>query len=384
MPIIGLTDTDSVEARFPRLGKLRKGAPRPENGNMPGRELSYFRFVSPDPNVTAAFERRIGKEPRRLTVFLPYITPDENFSSWCEVWGANGLVHRCDGVNAFIWLDGNVYKRGSIPCPGGHRDDDPLKDAVGRLDVVIPELIEEGFVGYVTLETGGKNDLLEITRVLRMTYEQCDPTNGLRGVPFVLSRVEEEVSAPGFGRQEGKRSKVKKWNVKIAPSHLWVQAKLRYLQESGVGAKIPRLPPSPPVAAEPPIDDIPVIDDDDDIGLAPGTTTQVANRVSTAADADTAEHPVDDEIQVVRENGKIVVYKQSYVKQCKLLPTSSGKQLGELTYDELVDGLKKVTSTKPEQFAMRQTYIAAIQCLLDVFEIEQISSKELNENEKPN
>lgn len=40
MPIKGLTD----QGRFPSIGQLRKGEPKP-GGNRPGRDLDYFRFT---------------------------------------------------------------------------------------------------------------------------------------------------------------------------------------------------------------------------------------------------------------------------------------------------------------------------------------------------
>jgi hypothetical protein len=225
MPIKNLTD--NVVPSFGVIGKLRKGDEK--TGNKPGAELDYWRFTSDRPEVEAAFTNAFGEKLRNIKVFIPHATPEEAFSTWCEVWSATSLQHRCDGETAFIWLENGKYKRGSKPCPGGHKDGDPLNDAVGRLNVIIPELVQAGYVGYVTMETHGKHDILSISKSLQAVYEsRRDNPLGLRGVMFDLRRVQEEVSTPGFGAQaeEGKRSKVKKWNVKLEPAADWVRLQL--------------------------------------------------------------------------------------------------------------------------------------------------------------
>lgn len=222
MPIIGLTD--QIQPKYPRLGKLRKGGERPANGNAPGPDLDHFRFVSENEEIVAAFVEAYGETPRLINVYLPHATPAEAFPTWAEVWGATGLVHRCDGKNMTIWLEEGKYIRGSKPCMGGHKDNDYLKDAVGRLDVVIPELVMAGYVGYVTLETHGKHDMLGILSTLQAVSDEG--RRDLRGIPFVLRRVQESVSTPGFGKQAGKRSRVNKWLVKLEPASTWVQIQM--------------------------------------------------------------------------------------------------------------------------------------------------------------
>jgi len=225
MPIKNLTD--SITPRFPRLGKLRKGGERPEDGKKPGADLDHFRFTSGNPEIVQAFEDAYGKEPRVVQVYIPYAKPDEAFTTWAEIWGATGLIHRCDGETMTIWQENGKYVLGSKPCPGGHKDNDYLRDAVGRLDLIIPELIEAGFVGYVTLETHGKNDILAILQTLYAVYEaRSNNELGLRGVLFNLRRVQESISTPGFGNQAGKRSRVDKWLVKLEPAADWMRLQL--------------------------------------------------------------------------------------------------------------------------------------------------------------
>lgn len=226
MPIKNLTD--DREPAFPRIGKLKKGGERVFNDKKKiyqfGEELPYWRFVSENEQIMQDFITAYGEQPRLLNVYIPYATPDEAFPNWCEVWAASGMVHRCDGETAIIWQENGKYRRGKKACPGGHKDNDPLNDAVGRLTVVLPELLLNfGHVGYVVMETHGKIDLMSIVSSLRAAYV----SNGdLRGIPFELKRVQEEISTPGWGDRAGQRSKTKRWNVKIVPHKSWVQLQL--------------------------------------------------------------------------------------------------------------------------------------------------------------
>ena len=237
--------TDQITPRFPRLGKLRKGGERPENGKAPGQDLDHFRFVSENPAIVQAFTDAYGETPRTIQVYIPYPTPDEAFPTWAEVWGATGLLHRCDGETMTVWQENGKYITGEKPCPGGHKDNDYLRDAVGRLDLIIPELIEAGHVGYVTLETHGKHDIRAILQTLHAVYEARSSNElGLRGVLFNLRRVQESISTPGFGNQAGKRSRVNKWLVKLEPAADWMRLQLemaRSAQMLPAGDETPQL-----------------------------------------------------------------------------------------------------------------------------------------------
>jgi len=237
--------TDNITPRFPRLGKLKKGGERPENGKAPGQDLDHFRFVSENPAIVQAFTDAYGETPRTIQVYIPYPTPDEAFPTWAEVWGATGLLHRCDGETMTVWQENGKYITGEKPCPGGHKDNDYLRDAVGRLDLIIPELIEAGYVGYVTLETHGKHDIRAILQTLHAVYEARSSNElGLRGVLFNLRRVQESISTPGFGNQAGKRSRVNKWLVKLEPAADWMRLQLemaRSAQMLPAGDETPQL-----------------------------------------------------------------------------------------------------------------------------------------------
>lgn len=219
MSIKGLTD--DIVPRLPRLGKLRKGGEKTAKGF--GEDLTHFRFTSDKPAITEAFAKALGQQPNRLRVYLPYQTVEQAFPTWCELWDKTGLVHRCNGETMTVWRNGSKYERGSKPCPGGHEKNDFRNDAVGRLDLLIPELIEAGHVGYVTMETHSLHDILNITRVLAGVY---DAHRDLRGIEFILSRVKENISTPGWGDKADGRTRVDKWLVRLEPTAQWMSMQI--------------------------------------------------------------------------------------------------------------------------------------------------------------
>lgn len=218
--------TDNVLPRFPRLGKLRKGSEQQDkNGKkVYGKDLDYFRFTSENPAIVDAFHAAYGNTPATLHVYLPYPTVDLCFSTWKEHWSAGGLMHRCDGETCTIWRtpDGK-YSQVANPCPGGC-------DEVGRLEVILPELIQAGFVGYVTLETHSLHDMMNMTATLLAVAQQrlSDP-RGLQGIEFVLRRKLEKISAPSG---DGKRASRDKWLVSLEPVASWAQTHLALASNS--------------------------------------------------------------------------------------------------------------------------------------------------------
>ena len=229
MAIKGLTTREDITPRFRTLGKLRKGGEKTPKGYGP--DLDHFRFTSDDPGIVAAFADVYGAEPHAINVYLPYSTTEQNFPTWKEAWTAGGLQHRCDGETVTIWLgqDGK-YHRTPKPCPGGC-------DEVGRLEVIIPELISAGYVGTVTMETHSLNDMIAITQVLLKAEELSG--GDLRRVQFTLRRVPERISVPGWGDNKGKRQRVEKYLVKIEPAVDWAQAQMALTREPGAIAALP-------------------------------------------------------------------------------------------------------------------------------------------------
>lgn len=229
MPIKGLTD--NVTPRFPRLGKLRKGGEKNAKGQY-GPDLDYFRFTSDNPAIVQAFQDAYGEKPVALHVYLPYPGVDTNFATWKEQWAAGGLVHRCDGETCQIWrTSAGTYSQQPKPCPGGC-------DEVGRLTVILPELITAGFVGYVTLETHSLHDLMNITATLEAVRQSAqDRPNGLQGIEFVLRRKKERISTPDG---KGGRASREKWLVSIEPVPSWAQTYLA-MASSTLAIEAPRV-----------------------------------------------------------------------------------------------------------------------------------------------
>ena len=211
MPIYGLTDSSSLEPRLPRIGRLRKGAPR-QDGAV-GLDLDYFRFTSNDKAVEKAFFDFYGPRPRQVDAVMYYDTYERCFSSWIELWDATGLVFRSDGRHWLVWREGDTYRVGEKP----HQDSKGQR-IVGRLEFVVPVLWQAGFRGTVMLETHSKNDLRNIGSVL-LEAERMRQAQGLtlRGCFFTLRRVQSEISVPGWGARKGQRSRVQKWLVELLP-----------------------------------------------------------------------------------------------------------------------------------------------------------------------
>jgi len=230
MPIDGLTYNENRRSNVQRLGKLRKGAPK--TPSAPGKELPYFRFASTDPQLEKMFVEIYGPSPAELPCFLPNPEPLKNFPHWCEVWDASGLVHRCDGKVMNLWrtkttANGKpvtIYVTGQKACETHlHRDGNPMRDKVGRLEVILAVQKDDGrfipafggqYVGTVTLETHGFHDLNQIIGTLESMPStwQIDQATGelLYPIPFLLKRVKENVSIPGYGAREGERSRADK------------------------------------------------------------------------------------------------------------------------------------------------------------------------------
>ena len=230
MAIKGLTDRQ--EARFPRIGFLRKGGKkRQRNGKeIMGVDLDHFRFDSEDEGAVADFTEAYGNEPKQVNVFFPWPTAEQNFQAWKEAYTAGALQHRCDGETCVLWLDDDgEYRTDPRPCPGGCKE-------VGYLSVIIPEL---GRFAFVTALTHSIHDIME----LQSNLEAYELLGGqLRGVPFVLRRVERKISTPG---SNGKRVRRAKWLMHLETKPEWSKMKLAGLEMDALPAHVRAALPAP-------------------------------------------------------------------------------------------------------------------------------------------
>ncbi len=223
-------------AAFPKIGTLRKGAPK--SGNRPGSDLQYFRFDTDDAEAAQDFAAAYGSEPAAINCYLPNPTPDQNFEAWQEEYVAGGLRHRCDGEMMTIHLlqDG-TYSTEPKPCPyhagtAKRTAKEPGCKPVGRLSVIIPELKR---FAYVTVGTTSINDIMELSANLNAVYAM---RGSLQGVPFVLTRRPKSISTP---TDSGGRRRFEKWLLFIEPDPAWVRVQLDGMRQQALlptGAKL--------------------------------------------------------------------------------------------------------------------------------------------------
>ena len=226
MPIKRYQDT---APSFPELGQLRKGAPK--ESNRPGKNLTYFRFTSSDPEAVDVFTSAYGDEPRLINCFLPFAYTDENWDEWQEEYVAGGLVHRCDGDMMVLWQkeDGS-YSTDPRPCPFMHGEKAPTKahpgcKPVGRLKIIIPELRR---LAYVTALTTSEHDVRNLGKQLRALEAMY---GSLRRIPLQLRRSKKKISTPG---SDGTRVRRDEWLLSIEAAPSWVDWQLATQQGSVV------------------------------------------------------------------------------------------------------------------------------------------------------
>jgi hypothetical protein len=205
MPIKSLT---TRQARFLRLGIIRKGGEKKDNPKRPGTlmsgdDLEYFRIDSDLQGISEKFTNIYGKEPKQLDCLLPFPCTDQVFPCWMEEWGATGLVSRCDEEKQHIYQQaGKMIATNPIPCKRQQNPDGSYSGCkckqVGRLQVVLPKL---GELGYFEVETHSKWDIIGLTEQLLAIETSA---GSLIGIPFLLERGSRELSYP---LPDGKRGR---------------------------------------------------------------------------------------------------------------------------------------------------------------------------------
>jgi hypothetical protein len=305
MAIKGLTDRQSVVQRFSRLGKIKKG----EMVNGSPVDLDHFRFVGEGSRaeaIEAAFAGAYGAEPREVTVYLPYKSVEENWQTWMEEWGASGLLHRCDGEYMVQWLQADkTYKRDydlerKMPCPyqSGQRERTTQRPGcvqVGRLAVIVPELVMAGFVGYVTVELHSINDLANLTSSLLDAEAKSGAAlnpNGLQGIEFKLRRQLEEIGVR-YTKKNGDivKTRGQKWMVRIDPSQTWVLHQLETSRQLALGHSVKR-----PALTVESAEVLSIVDDDADLMPTSPEESPFAVEVQGAEVAEVAEQQSEDEL----------------------------------------------------------------------------------------
>lgn len=228
MAIKGLTDQ---KPRLPEIGKLRKGAEKPERG--PGRDLDHFRFAATDPDAQAAFLAAYGKEPREIDGVFPYPTLEENFEAWQEHHVKSALQHRCNGEFCVRWLDPatNQYVNDpqmlqKKPCPGNCKQ-------AGKLRLILPKL---GRLAVVTAVTTSIYDIASIHASM-CDLDNRKIGNSMMNIPVILRRVLQEVPVT----IDGKKSRAKKWLLQVEAHPAFVRAALAAGEAMALTGAAPRL-----------------------------------------------------------------------------------------------------------------------------------------------
>ena len=222
MPILSLQK--NRVAQFPCIGKLRKGGAKRKTAQgreIMGEDLKHFRFTTDDAQAAETFAAYYGAQPQSIEVFLPYATTAENFGAWLEEYTAGGMARRCDGETQHFHRDadgkGNTT---SVKCERLCGRKCGCKE-VGRLAVIIKQLAR---LAYVTVETHSLYDIMQLTENL----QAAEALRGdLRGIPFILSRRDREISTPGEG---GKRARRTKSLLFIEPNPEWVARQLESMR----------------------------------------------------------------------------------------------------------------------------------------------------------
>lgn len=335
MAIKGLTDTASVAPRWSRLGKLRKGAAKPEKG--PGRELPYWRFTAEGRNAAAieqAFTSKFGKEPVAVEVFLMAATPDEAFPSWMEFWKQSSLERRCDGETCHLRRVGAQMVRQPVACICAQEmtkapNSKPNCVKVGRLSVVIPALIEAGFIGEVVVETHSGDDLRTLAARLSVVYQTALQYGGdLRGVPFILSREPVSMSTP---RDNGERVKATKYQVRLEPAQAWTARALEQTRTASLAlASGERMAIAAPAAAALPAPR--------PIDMTTGEIQDLASEINFGDDGD-----IDLAVQQPP-----VVEAKPVVETKPVEAKPAGKMTLEQAYDQLVEQAKILGVKEPK------------------------------------
>jgi hypothetical protein len=281
-----------LELRLPRIGVIRKGAPKPERG--PGRDLDYFRLDRAEQSVVAAWNEALGREPKAISGILPYADPAENLSIWDELWQGKRLLWRGDGERLHVKLDGNAYVRytpGEGPAQPAAAGDmvDKLKVArISHLRILLPQLRIAGIFEIMSSSAIDADELWANMMWIRSTVAT------LQGAPVTVFRAARQ-----FNVQQGDKT------MAVTKHMLHMMLDGRYLEallpSPVTGA--PQLAPvqPPPAMASGIEDDAPEIDEGD-YEEAPPVTALLYEDGSFVAD-----HPKTREVYaayVEAHNGK--------------------------------------------------------------------------------
>jgi hypothetical protein len=271
--------------------------------------------------------------------------------------------------------DYDFHQRKLCPYCSGEKERTEQKpgcDHVGRLAVMIPELLELGYLGYVTVETHSINDLANITASLTDAYNKAQDAhrpNGLQGIEFSLRREFEQIGVRYFNQKAGKYIKTRgdKWMIRIDPSREWALAQIETSRRMALGAQI----------------DMPALTVDGDFeaietdgGLLPDSEAEAETQVLEAetvepepeapAEPMTLEQAADFTTRDGIRYGDMTVDKLTVTKET--LKTWMGKNQGNEAYaeaEERVRAIVKVIGAKINDDSAGRATVAEFQAEAD-------------------
>jgi len=233
--IPGFTDK---RAGFAELGRIRKGNPQVQ-GQAPSEHDGFRMDFNPEEEEAknafeALYEDRGGLQPKKLDIYLPFAEADRVWEVWYEAYQGGRLVAQAAGNSSIDnhtvyfrslvkngervvhdWKGTTTLNHNEIQIkPGQHAVfDQALNNGKGpviyhnnqnipqycgmqgRLRVMIRNL---PFLGYMTVMTGSKRDIANISSELAGFEEIGNYIGkGLTGIPIYLYRRGEQVTVPG-------------------------------------------------------------------------------------------------------------------------------------------------------------------------------------------
>lgn len=251
MPITGIGGKE-----FPRIGIIRKGAPKTAQGYV-GKDLGrVFRVIFDDREVETQ-ERFItaygSLNPEEIDIIFTVDSPEEGntWRYWLEAYDKGAMVLQTDGEWIRYLRDrttGRAVVRNGRHVDTGERveyDSGPAYSYInkkgkrveifptphGYLRVLVPVLRR---LAYLELRTTSLYDCDNITKNLAAI---AGVHGSLKGIPCVLRRQPIMVSKP-IGN--GKRFRDETWLVFIEAAPAWVDDKLNQL-EAGAFSRPPQL-----------------------------------------------------------------------------------------------------------------------------------------------
>jgi len=158
--------------------------------------------VRQSPRPAGADERWfVVTQARELEVLLPDLS-DRTWDAWYELWGAGGLVRRCDGARCLISVDPQTgERREDLPClcDGLEPGDEHRCRITCRLNVLVPRLapVVPG-IGVWQVVSRGESTYRAIASVLELLRALAQFTPPSR-IPLTL-RVESRQGRDAQGR----------------------------------------------------------------------------------------------------------------------------------------------------------------------------------------